>query len=436
MKMLKKAENQTAFGKVGLYGDAGSGKTFTAACMAIGLHKFAKCTKPVAFFDTEPALSYVLPLFEAAGIEVLSCESRALSDLMAFMEEAEKECSIVIIDSITHVWRDVQKSYMDKLNETRRKKNQSPLQKLEFHHWGAIKDVWGRFTDKFLSSKVHVILCGRASSIYEYQTNDNGKKELITNGTKMATEKELGYEPSLLIEMIKHRENGKITNRALIEKDRFNFINGDEIDFSPHKGVNMENILDVFDRVKPHFESLNLKGTHYGSLNERDSKDMYPDLDDDEWPSELRQRTRWSEEIQGIMVKYYPGQTAEDKKNKSELLETFFDTRSWTKVSEQTKSAVLKEKFFQMKTYLESIHETVEPNTPPELMIDAIQVKDLVGLIDNDLNLLQSLYDKYKVKKLEDISKGQYFAIKDELRILKSSKAIASDSEFLNEKVA
>lgn len=117
MKMLKKAENQTAFGKVGLYGDAGSGKTFTASCMAIGLHKFAKCTKPIGFFDTEPALSYVLPLFKEAGIEVLCYESRSLSDLMKFMEEAEQECSIVIIDSITHVWRDVQKSYIDKLNE-------------------------------------------------------------------------------------------------------------------------------------------------------------------------------------------------------------------------------------------------------------------------------------------------------------------------------
>jgi len=429
MKMLKKAENQTAFGKVGLYGDAGSGKTFTASCIAIGLHKFAKCEKPIAFFDTEPSLSYVLPLFKEAGIEVFSYESRALSDLMAFMEEAEKECSVVIIDSITHVWRDVQKSYIDKLNEMRRKKNQTPLQKLEFHHWGAIKDVWAKFTDKFLSSKVHIILCGRASSIYEYQTNDNGKKELITNGTKMATEKELGYEPSLLIEMIKHREHGKIINRALIEKDRFNFINGDEIDFIPHKGVSLDNIMNVFDRVKPHFDSLNLQGSHFGSLNERNSKDLYPDLDEDEWPTEMRQRTRWSEEIQGIMVKYYPGQTAEDKKNKSELIDMFFNTRSWTKVSEQTSSTILKQKFFELKSYLEPKDETITKSEK----IDKNHLDDLISLINNDMPLLAYLKSKYKIKDIDDCNEEQYLKIKDELRIMKST---SEDSNFLNNKVA
>lgn len=54
--------------------------------------------------------------------------------------------------------------------------------------------------------------------------------ELITSGTKMATEKEMGYEPSLLIEMVKHRENGRIINRALVEKDRTDRLNGKKFD--------------------------------------------------------------------------------------------------------------------------------------------------------------------------------------------------------------
>ena len=355
MSILKKAKNETAYAKVGLYGDAGSGKTFTASCMAIGLHKFAKCTKPIGFFDTEPALSYVLPLFEAAGIEVLCFDrSRALSDLMKFMEDAEKECSIVIIDSITHVWRDVQKSYIEKVNETRKRYKKPILEKLEFQHWGAIKDVWSKFTDRFLSSKVHVILCGRMSSIYEYQTNDNGKKELITSGTKMATEKELGYEPSLLIEMIKHRENGRIINRALIEKDRFNHLNGAEIDFTPHKGVNIKNIYNVFERLEDHFKHLNLGGSHFDSMNVRDSKDMYPDIEESDWPSEQRQRAIWSEEIQGLLLSKYPGQTSSEKQMKSDLVETVFGTRSWTKV-ESTHSEKLKAGYMQLKKMFETV---------------------------------------------------------------------------------
>ena len=189
MGMLKPATNRMAYAKIGLYGNAGAGKTFTAALLAIGLWKYAKLKKPVGMFDTEPAASFIIPLFAKAGVPFLVYdESRALKDLMAFLDEAERECSIVIVDSITHVWRDTQESYMAKINEGLVRKKRKPITKLEFHHWGPIKSAWAGFTDRFLSSKMHMIVCGRAGSIYEYQTNEEtGKKELITTGTKMAT---------------------------------------------------------------------------------------------------------------------------------------------------------------------------------------------------------------------------------------------------------
>lgn len=192
MSMLKKASNRVAFAKVGIYGEAGSGKTYTAAKIAIGLHQAAKLEKPVAMFDTEPAASYIIPLFEKAGIEFLVYdESRALRDLMAFVDEAEKEASIVIADSITHVWRDAQDSYLAKQNEIRASQNKRPIYQLEFHHWKPIKAAWATFTDRFLASKVHFIVCGRAGSIYEYQKNENGKMELITPEQKWQRRKSL-----------------------------------------------------------------------------------------------------------------------------------------------------------------------------------------------------------------------------------------------------
>ena len=213
MAMLKPAANKMAYGKIGLYGTAGSGKTRTAVEIAIGLHKAIESKKPIAAFDTEPAFSFVLPFFKEAGIELLIAdESRALKDLMNFMDEAEKQCDIVIIDSITHVWRDAQESFLNRLNESRIEQRRKPLMALEFQHWRPIKAAWAAFTDRFLSSKMHVIVCGRAGTIYSYQNKDDGsgKKELISTGTKMATEKELGYEPSLLIEMLADRQDGKI----------------------------------------------------------------------------------------------------------------------------------------------------------------------------------------------------------------------------------
>ena len=344
MSMLKKAENKMAYGKVGIYGTAGSGKTRTATEIAIGLHKALGSKKPIAAFDTEPAFSFVLPLFQKAGIELLVAdESRALKDLMSFMDEAEKACDIAIIDSITHVWRDAQESFLAKINEGRARQNKRPLASLEFQHWRPIKAAWADFTDRFLSSHMHVIVCGRAGNVYEYQEKDDGsgKKELITTGSRMATEKELGYEPSLLIEMIPDRQDGKIINVALIQKDRTDALNGQEIPY-PN-----------YDKLSPHFSALNIGGEHHGSMQRRDSKELYTETGDDTWSAEQRQRTICAEEISGLMQKYFPSQSADDKKQRLDLMEQFFGTRSWTKV-ENTNSEKLKEGYAALKDFLES----------------------------------------------------------------------------------
>jgi hypothetical protein len=350
MSMLKPATNKQAFAKVGIYGNAGSGKTYTAALIAIGLHKYANATKPVGMFDTEPAASYIIPLFEKAGIPFLVYdESRALKDLMAFMDEAERECFAVIIDSVTHVWRDTQESYIAKVNEGLAKKGKRPIFKLEFHHWGPIKAAWAKFTDRYLSSKLHVIVCGRAGSIYEYQENqETGKKELITTGTRMATEKEMGYEPSLLIEMAPAREEGKTINRAVVVKDRTDTLNGHEIDFPD------------FEKLKPHFAFLNLGGAHYDSMEKRDSKEMFTEDGQDDWSNEQRQRGIWSEEIAGLMQKHHPSQTADDKKARADLMDEIFHTRSWKKIEEATPSKDLRAGYARLKAKL----EPEEPELP------------------------------------------------------------------------
>jgi len=350
MSMLKPATNKMAYGKVGIYGAAGSGKTRTAAEIAIGLHKATGSTKPVAAFDTEPAFSFVLPLFRAAGIDLLVAdESRALKDLMAFMEEAEKVSDIAIIDSITHVWRDAQESYLERLNTNRRRDHKKPLMALEFQHWRPIKAAWAAFTDRFLSSKMHVIVCGRAGNIYEYQDKDDGsgKKELITVGTRMATEKELGYEPSLLIEMVADREDGKIINTALVQKDRADMLNGKEL--------RMPN----YASFQPHFAALNIGGEHFASMDQRDSQSMFEDADEAGWDVEKRQREIWCEEIQGMLMKHFPSQSAEHKAAKADMVERVFGTRSWTKV-ESMRSHEIKDGFSRLRAMLEAPASSVD----------------------------------------------------------------------------
>lgn len=324
MSMLRKAVNKMAYAKVGLYGGSGSGKSRTAAEIAIGLHKYAGCAKPVAMFDTEPGASFLIPLFEKAGIDFMVYdESRAFSDLMKWMEEATAECSILIVDSITHVWRDLQESFLARINDQRRNYNKRALTSLEFQHWGPIKREWGEFTDAFLSSKVHMIVCGRAGNVYEYQEKDDGsgKKELITVGTKMATEKELGYEPSLLIEMEIRHDQGEIINTAIIQKDRADRLNGKEI-AKPN-----------FEKLQPHFEALCIGGAHFGSMAQRDSRERFTETGEDSWGAELRRKEVALDEIKEEILRHLGhGMDAGTKAAKSQLLEDIAGTRSWAKL--------------------------------------------------------------------------------------------------------
>lgn len=342
MSLLKPATNKMAFAKVGIYGSAGSGKTRTATEIAIGLHKAIGSKKPIVAFDTEPAFSFMLPIFQQAGIDLLVAdESHALIDLMKFMDEAEKESDIVIIDSITHIWRDAQDSYLKKVNMQKKAKGYRQIQSLEFHHWKPIKAAWAEFTDRFLSSKMHVIVCGRAGSIYEYQDKDDGsgKKELISSGTRMATEKELGYEPSLLIEMLLKREDGKSVNTAVIQKDRADRINGHEIP------------MPNYQKLKAHFDSLNIGGEHFESMEQRNSTDMY-DVDEQGWDKEKLQREIASEEILELLKKYFPSQSVEDKQKRLDLLENVFNTRSWTAI-ENMHSETLRSGLLNLRHQLE-----------------------------------------------------------------------------------
>jgi len=67
--------------------------------------------------------------------------------------------------------------------------------------WNPIKAESRQFTDLYLCSKLHIVLCGRAAFIYDEWINEKGDKEIIKTGTKMRVESDFGYEPSFLFEM-------------------------------------------------------------------------------------------------------------------------------------------------------------------------------------------------------------------------------------------
>lgn len=318
MGLLKPAVNQTAYLKAGLLGFAGSGKTFTAASLALGLSKDLGDKKPVAFFDTETGSDFMISRFKDAGVELLVAKTRSFRDLLAFMPEAEQSCSVAIIDSISHVWTELLEAYVKKLRRSNG---------LLFQDWGPIKQEWRGFTDLYLNSKMHVVLCGRAGYEYDFETNEAGKKELVKTGTKMKAETEMGYEPSLLLEMervpseegFKPGTRSGWTHRCYVLKDRTTRMNGQAID-------NPE-----YESFRPVISFLNIGGEHMGVDTSRNSEGLF------ESPDSLSERKRQvvivlDEIIAAFVEGGISGQSEVAKKAKVRLMREAFGTPSWAAV--------------------------------------------------------------------------------------------------------
>ena len=313
--LFKKAENQSAYLKAGILGFAGSGKSRTSTEIAIGLHKFIKTNKPVFYLDTETGSDFLKLLFDKAKIELYVNKSRAFVDLLAAVDEAESKEAILIIDSITHFWTELMNAF----------KKKKKIDRLFFQHWGPIKEEWGQFTQKYVNSKCHIIMAGRAGWEYDYEKDDEGVKELVKTGTKMRAESEMGYEPSLLIEMekirnadVKGKVGGAFSHRAWIVKDRFDMINGKFFD-NP-----------TFKDFLPHVSLLNIGGEHIGVESGRNSEALF---NSDRSVSErLRQRDIYLEEINAELELKFNGRTDEGKKNRIKSLVEIFGSASKTAI--------------------------------------------------------------------------------------------------------
>lgn len=338
MSLFKKQESTQAYLKAGIMGFAGAGKTYTATDIAIGLVKHLKAAglpegdKPIFFLDTETGSDYVASRIRDEGVEVFTAKTRAFKDLIPAVKEAETSAGVLIIDSITHFWREFTEAYAKRKNRTR----------LQFDDWSYLKQEWGRFTDAYINSSAHIILCGRAGYEYDYFEDDSGKKQLEKTGIKMKAETEMGYEPSLLILMERQMdmESKQVFREAHVLKERFGLIDGKTFK-NP-----------TFAQFMPHITSLNLGGKQLGIDTSRNSEDMI-ESGGDSWPHEKRQREIYCEEIKGLMVKHnLDGTSADVKKRRMDILQGVFGTMSWTAI-ENMRSDRIKDGFEQMKAMLE-----------------------------------------------------------------------------------
>jgi len=318
--------------KAGFLGFNKSGKTHTAMLLALELRKRLSITTPIAIFDTEAGGEAIASrVRKETGMPLIGEKSRSMADLLKLARECEAGAAeILIVDSITHPWRELCQAYLAQVNKAREAMGRAKRTRLEFQDWAAIKERWSEWTDFYLNSKLHIIICGRAGFEWDFEETENAdgttRKELVKTGIKMKVESEFGFEPSLLVEMERLQvpdssqpTRFRIVHRATVLGDRFDVMDGKTIDnptgewFAPHLDMltpGATNIVDVAAKTDMHVDEAG----------------------DAAFQRERRDRTKLCEEIQGEIVKAYPGQSAVEKRAKMELLEKCCGTKSWTAV--------------------------------------------------------------------------------------------------------
>lgn len=316
--------NTKPFLKAGFYGNAGTGKTHTAALLAIGIHRHIKSTKPIVYFDTELAAKFLLPLFDEAGIEVKVRNSRSITDLVEAMRMCRENgyADVLIIDSITHVYEHMVEAYKAKRNRTA----------LELRDWGIIKPAWSKqFADPYVRDPYHIVMCGRAGDIYASERNEEtGKTEMYKDGVRMRAGGDVGYEPDLLVYMERLEElkgkNKGVWRTATVAKDRTTIVDGKTF------------TNPTFEDFRPAIESILKDPSPRLDQTEADpTLGIRTEEDKREW---TRRRDIALEVIEAKLTKAYPGSAAIAKRLKVEALEAAYNTGSWTAIQGMRPEAI------------------------------------------------------------------------------------------------
>ena len=307
----------------------------------------------MGFYDTETEGSdFVEPMFHEAGIELVPYKSRSFDKLMEFTRDCERE-GAVITSRGQHFPR-MEGSY---------RSLPGSLVKTTFlgmNDWGVLKPKWEEFTTLFLKSRLHYFLLGRAAWEYENTIDeDSGKKGIEKVGTKMAAETNMGYEPSLLLEMVREKEvrtaGGSMWRHdCYVLKDRTDTING-QVFPNPD-----------FDMILPFIKRLNLGGEHR-VLDESQTQFASQDWS---YANRKKAQTIAAEELQGVLVSAFPSQSAKEKKIRLDILQVVFGARSWTAVESMAPD-----------TLREGI-AVVQALCPIIIKADDIEDGDLVGWLE------------------------------------------------------
>jgi hypothetical protein len=197
------AERSQLWLRCALFGPSGSGKTMTALRMAKGIAE--KTGVPYAVIDTEArsASKYA----DRFKFKVDNLAGKTIDHYLASLKTAqEMGYKVVVIDSLSHAWRELTDE-VDRIAQSSSSKN-------TFSPWAKVNPKQKRFIDAILNFPGHIIATMRSNTEWVVKEGNGGKNRPERIGLKPEQGKGIEFEFDLLLELDQNHQAAVIKDRT------------------------------------------------------------------------------------------------------------------------------------------------------------------------------------------------------------------------------
>ncbi len=226
---FEKAKRSKCKIKVSIAGASGSGKTYSAICLAKGM---VKNLNKVAVIDTENGSSHLYSHLGEFSVLTLSAPYSPEAYIMAINEAVKSGFECVIIDSLSHEWQGAG-GIIDIHGQ---------MEGNSFTNWSKVTPRHNALIQKIVNAPVHIIATLRSKTEYVMQQK-NGKSIPEKMGLKAVQRDDTEYEFTVAFELNKFHV-------ATISKDRTNLFKQEtELNLSEDLGKRITDWCDM-DEVR------------------------------------------------------------------------------------------------------------------------------------------------------------------------------------------
>ena len=225
--LFRKAQRKQAKLRLAITGPAGSGKTYSALLLALGLGG------KIAMIDTENGSGDLYSQLGDYDICSLSQPFDPRRYLQIIHEAENSGYHIIIIDSLSHAW-----SGQGGLLDLQNKLVESKYRGNSYNAWRDITPIQNLLVDAIISSPCHIIATMRSKTEYIQNRNEQGRTEIRKVGLAPVQREGIDYEFGTVFDL-------SPSHIAAVSKDRTGLFDGQAFEISQDTGKVLRQWLEA-----------------------------------------------------------------------------------------------------------------------------------------------------------------------------------------------